>query len=355
MTTSKARFSGKSPSFSSRSRKHQSSSASDNSSCTPLAALREKTKSVPTASKNGKRPPSMQNSNQKNNKRNVSSSSDDSISSESIAIGHDEGSEDSNDGEDEEDTPAKFAPSYGKDRGKHRKAGRISKNGLRLKRRRYHENESDDEGNSSAHSVSSVSSVSIQGRPGDSDDEYAGVDDAMDADDEDMQMEKLEEKMILESENERVRSNLPVPRGSVNDDWMGLDDFDHRPLYSAGSLFENEQFLLHSGTTDVVVDANVLNQAADTPAPRRVHFADTDDSSDSDKTSDDELFSDFLQQDRLDPDLRRMIESEYEPMIRQRSPNELFVNHDFNDLSGNIYHVETDSSVANSSGYECKY
>jgi len=84
-----------------------------------------------------------------------------------------------------------------------------------------------------------------------------------------------------------------------------------------------------------------------------VHFEDSDDPSDSDKTTDDELASDFLEQDSLDPDLRRMIENDNNRIGHCRlSPRELFVSHDFYELPQNIYHVDAKTSVGSSSGYE---
>ncbi|KAK2845250.1 hypothetical protein FQN49_005904 [Arthroderma sp. PD_2] len=169
-------------------------------------------------------------------------------------------------------------------------------------------------------------------------------------------LEQLEEEVILESENERSVSTKLTAATGGGDEWTGLDDLEHRPFYSAGSFFDDEHLLMQSGGhSDNVVDAGLTSEAAETPVQRRVHF-ESDDSSDSDEKSsddDDELLPDFLHQDRLDPDLRRMIETDSGPPRRTRSPHDLFINSDFCDLPDNIYHVEeSDNSMGSSSGYE---
>ena len=300
----------------------------------------------------------------KNNKRRAppSISSDDS-SSEDMNSGNedddDEDGEDSSEDDDEDSTPAAFAPSYGGKKRLGHKTGRTGGVSLLQDRKLKGEQDAaaaDDDVNEDAISVSSVSSVS----PGDIDDsddsdDYQGVDEVSDGEDEELMLEKIEEEIILESENER--STLSRLAGSVSggDEWTGLDDLEHRPFYSAGSFFDDEHLLLQSGGHSDAVDAGMTSEAAETPVQRRVHF-ETDDSSDSDKSSDeDELFPDFLHQDQLDPDLRRMIETDSTPG-RSQTSLDLFVNSDFCDLPDNIYHVEeSDNSMGSSSGYECRF
>jgi hypothetical protein len=192
-------------------------------------------------------------------------------------------------------------------------------------------------------------------RSDDSDDAYEGVDDVSDEDDEDV--EKQEEELILESEYERdVGPNVSGFRTA--NDWLGLDELEQRPFYSAGSFFDNDDHpLLQPELHDVVVEAELASASVETPMPRRVHFETTDDSSDSDKTTDDDddEYPDFLQQDSLDPDFRQLIENDCEAARRPHSPHELFVDADFYDIPGNIYHVESDTtSGGSSSGYESK-
>jgi hypothetical protein len=115
--------------------------------------------------------------------------------------------------------------------------------------------------------------------------------------------------------------------------------FDEEQLYSAMETF---------GETDMA------SEAVETPVARRVHFEErSDSSSDSDSHSDDEIPSDFLQQDALDPQLRRMIENdnhEYHRSHRQKS-EEMYGDADYG--HGNIYHVESEGTSEGSlSGYE---
>ncbi|PGH07110.1 hypothetical protein AJ80_08047 [Polytolypa hystricis UAMH7299] len=274
-----------------------------------------------------------------NNKRKPSSSPSDS----SVSDSEDGGEEDNSDSieEDDEEEPAAFVPSRGRKRGKGhgagRTGGRITHKDKRLKLAL------DDDDSDEFSSISSVNSVSAADTSSlDSDDEYEAVNYVSDDEDD---VEKLEEELILQSEDERVL-DVPAP-----DEWLGLDELENRPLYTAGSFFEDDQFFLQSMADNLMSDS--IDAIEEIPIIRRVHFEDSDDSSDSDKSTEDELVSDFLHQDALDPDLRRMIENDVDPVVRRHTPHELFVNQDVYDLPGNIYHVDTDTStVVSSSGYE---
>lgn len=199
--------------------------------------------------------------------------------------------------------------------------------------------------NSSEDAPSSAESATVT-ESEDSDAIYEGVDDVSDDDeDEEQAVEKLEEQLIVSEAN---RESTPSSRLSLTEEWLGFDDnFEARPLYS-GSLFEdNEQFLFVPDSATNEAD----NSVPEMP-PRRVRFAESD-SSDSDKSSDDDILSDFMQQDELDPELRRMIENDSDVTFSRHS-HELFTSQDFFDIPRNIYHVDTDeSSVSFSSGYEC--
>ena len=256
------------------------------------------------------------------------------------------------DGEDDEaDEPASFAPSYGNNkRRKNHKAG-LGKSRLKLitkdKKRKLDHGDSGAESDfEDDDSISSVSSVDISVASDDSDDVYEGVnfidDGGEDGDEE--EVEETEEQMILNSEYERELE------AHIAKDWMGFDDLENRPFYSAGSFLDDGHLLLQAEDCDVLLEAEV--EVDNTPIPRRVHF-ETSENSDSDSSTDDE-FPDFLQQDSLDPDLRRMIENDYEPPSRPRSPNDLFISSDLYDMPGNIYHVESDTTVESSTEYESK-
>ena len=285
-----------------------------------------------------------------NNNRKGKSSSADQIS-EPDSDGDGDAS-DADEGYDEEDEPASFAPSYGnKKRSKNHKAGlgksRLNIIAKRNKKRRLNHGDSGAESDfEDDHSVSSVSSVDISNVSDDSDDVYEGVnyidDDGEDGDEN--EVEETEEQMILNSEYERELE------AHISKDWMGFDDLENRPFYSAGSFLDDGDLLLQAEDCDLLLEADV--EVDNTPVPRRVHF-ETSENSDSDSSTDDE-FPDFLQQDSLDPDLRRMIENDYEPPSRPRSPNDLFISSDLYDMPGNIYHVESDTTVESSTEYESK-
>ncbi|QSS60214.1 hypothetical protein I7I51_05011 [Histoplasma capsulatum] len=254
--------------------------------------------------------------------------------------------------EDSEQSDA-FAPSYGRKPGRNRKTGRRSGLSLLKDRKRVklrHSGYGSCAENSSASSASALSSVKSIDL--DSDDGYEAVNDVSDADDEEQEIELMEEELILDSEYERdlEKTVTSAIASGVPDEWLGFDDIENRPLYSTSSFFEDDQLFLQSSNIDAVGDHAFASTTVDEPV-RHVHFAESDDTTDSNKTTDDELMSDFLQQDALDPDLRRMIENDSEP-VRHPISSGLQVSQDFYDLPGNIYHVETESSVASSSGYE---
>ncbi|OAX84558.1 hypothetical protein ACJ72_01077 [Emergomyces africanus] len=356
MSPSKAMKSKRSPRRKSRLVGNRSApSLSDSDSCASMSTVLG-----PRIAKKSSIPPSIKrkrmvvNSRHGNNKKRKppTTLSDGSLSDSDVDNDDDE-DEDNEDSIDEDgEQPETFAPSYGLKQGRSRKTGRRGGLSLLKDRKRvklqHTSYESCDENSSisSASPLSSLESIDL-----DSDDGYEAVNDVSDADDEEQEIELMEEELILDSEYEHdLKTVTSAFASGVPDEWLGLDDLENRPLYSTGSFFEDEQLFLQSGNIDAVEEDALASATVDVPA-RRVHFAESDESSDSDKTTDDELMSDFLQQDALDPDLRRMIENDAEPVRRQIS-SELLVPQDFYDLPGNIYHVETESSVASSSGYE---
>lgn len=278
-----------------------------------------------------------------NRKRKSSISSDSGVSSVSAVEGFSGDEDESEDADDEEDQPAKSAPSYGSNKRKARKAGH--KTGSRLAERKKMKFADDQDDGYEGQQSSSED---------DSDDGYAAVDDITDADDEDQVVEKLEEQMIVESENEHsLDSILEVSDAPDADEWGGLGSIDDNMLFSTASFFDEEQ--LYSAL-DTIGETDMTSEAVETPAPRRVHFDESDSSSDSDQTptvsTDDEIPSDFLHQDSLDPRLRRMIENDTDPFS---GPNQrfddIFGDFDFGH-TGNIYHAESDAISDESSGYE---
>ncbi|KAJ5793954.1 hypothetical protein N7457_000553 [Penicillium paradoxum] len=266
-----------------------------------------------------------------NRKRRASSSSVSSVSSVSSLGDLSEDADDSEEDADDEEEPAVRAPSYARRRDS--KAGRQPAN---TKRRRVLTDDSSDSSDANDSDDSS-------------DDVYAAVDYITDAEDEEeeQEMEKMEEMMIVESE----KTQRPPSSTGFTDDQWAISSFDDHMFLPAASFFDEEN--LYSAM-DTFGEPEVTSEAVETPMPRRVHFEErSDSSSDSDSHSDDEIPGDFLQQDSLDPQLRRMIENDNENYHRshRRQSEEMFGDADYG--HGSIYHVESDGSSEGSlSGYE---
>ncbi|KAJ5211945.1 uncharacterized protein N7498_003591 [Penicillium cinerascens] len=268
-------------------------------------------------------------------KRRASSSSVSSVSSvSSLEDLSDDADESEDDADDEEDRPLAKAPSYNRRQNKGRKMGRQPP----MKKKRRASDDEDWDGGFSSNGSGSEDS---------SDDVYAAVDYITDADDEEQDVEKLEEMMILESENH----HRVLPSSEVNDQWNGPNGFGDSMFLPAASFFDEEH--LYSAM-DAFGETDMASEAVETPVARRVHFEErSDSSSDSESHTDDEISGDFLQQDSLDPQLRRMIENDNHDHHRshRRQSEEIFADIDYG--HGNIYHVESDGTSEGSlSGYE---
>ncbi|OJJ36574.1 hypothetical protein ASPWEDRAFT_50035 [Aspergillus wentii DTO 134E9] len=263
-----------------------------------------------------------------------------SVSSVSSVSSLDDLSEDANDSEedadDEEERPSVRAPSYGRRDKAHKTGPKPAKKAKKM--RMTLDDDFDGDYDDSFES---------------SDDVYAAVDYISDGDDEEQDVEKLEELLIVESEKEdRVGGMFSAPESSSTNDWAGSGGFGDHMLLSTASFFDEDQLygaMENFGETDLASET-----AVETPMQRRVHFEEhSDSSSDSDSHTDDEIPGDFLQQDSLDPQLRRMIESDNEnSRHNRRQSDEMFADSDYG--HSNIYHVESDahSEKSESSGYE---
>ncbi|KAF7719765.1 Uncharacterized protein PECH_005674 [Penicillium ucsense] len=274
-------------------------------------------------------------------KRRASTSSVSSVSSVSsiddleLEALSDEVDDSDDDADDEQERPRAAASTYGRRPSTARKTGRPATKGKRTQ-------VSDDEG-SDSHFISDPSDSEDS-----SDDAYAAVDDISDGDDEEGDVEKMEEQIIKDSENK----HRVLPSSEYSDaQWLGPELFGDSLLLPAASFFDEEQLYT---AMDAFGETDMASEAQETPVARRVHFEErSESSSDSDSHSDDEIPSDFLQQDSLDPQLRRMIESDNNDHYRthrQRS-EEMYGDIDYG--HGNIYHVESDGTSEGSlSGYE---
>ncbi|KAJ5643615.1 uncharacterized protein N7484_006122 [Penicillium longicatenatum] len=268
-------------------------------------------------------------------KRRASSSSVSSVSSVSSLEELSEEADDSeDDADDEEDRPLAQARSFGRRWNNSRKAGRQAAKAT--KRIRVSEDEESD------NIVSSDSDSEDS-----SDDVYAAVDYITDAEDEEQDVEKLEEMMIMQSEREhRI---LPTSETS-HDQWHGAEIFGDSMFLPAASFFDEEQIY---SAMDTFGEPEIASEPVETSVARRVHFEErSDSSSDSDSHTEDEIPSDFLQQDSLDPQLRRMIESDNDHhRSHRRQSEDMFGDADYG--HGNIYHVESEGTSEGSlSGYE---
>lgn len=267
-------------------------------------------------------------------KRRASSSSVSSVSSvSSLEDLSDDADGSDEDADDEEDRPLAKAPSYNRRQNKGRKTGRQPV----IKKRRVSDDDDWDGGFSSNNSDSEESS----------DDVYAAVDYITDAEDEEQDVEKLEEMMILESENhQRV-----LLSSEVTEQWNATTGFGDSMFLPAASFFDEEHLY---NAMDTFGETDLASESVETPVARRVHFEErSDSSSDSESHTDDEIPSDFLQQDSLDPQLRRMIENDNHGHHRshRRQSEEIYADTDYG--HGNIYHVESDGTSEGSlSGYE---
>lgn len=250
----------------------------------------------------------------------------------------------SSDDENEGD-PAKVTPSYGSSRLRGGKTGSKIRSAPSTQGRKL----SYDEGYEGQQSSDDDSDTS----------DYAAVDEIPDDDDdEELQVEKLEEQLIVASEDEHLKSESIISLSDAGDDWGGLDSFQNHNLFSTETFLDESQ--LYSNM-DNFGETDLTSEAVETPMPRHVHFVEDNSDSSSDQSlssSDDELPSDFLQQDSLDPTLRQMIENDqtdydYDGKIKDR------VDDLFGDLDSshpaNIYHAESDALSDESSGYESMY
>lgn len=247
------------------------------------------------------------------NKKRAISSSDESDSSSLSELDSDVADEDEEedeeseeDDDDEDDQPLMYRGKTVKGKTASRKTASKTphtpqKQVSRVPRRR----------NSSGNDSSDADSESSD------DDAYEGVEDISDSDGEEPDVEKLEEENILAEE---IGSQVAL--SSVAD--FSEHDFDDGQLFQEGSINDY----------DDVISAYRHRSRSETPARRSVHWADTaetvddglsselspqfidDDDEYSDIDPDPRLFeetgttSDFVSQDNLDPDLRRMIEDD---------------------------------------------
>ena len=203
------------------------------------------------------------------------------------------------------------------------------------------------------------------------DEDYNGVDLISDSDEEEPTLEKMEERMIIDSEEENVggfvsRTFPTSPPSTTSEDWQGLGFGDDSFL--SDIPFFDEQI----GRTDSDALANALDLyhdstpsrsllSPDLPTTRRVRFADDISHSSNSRTSsatvENSIFPDlFMNQDSLDPMFRQLIENDNEDENHSITDGEgsywdFDDNEDF-ELEKHGLEDNSSSNGGSSSGYE---
>ncbi|MCJ1282584.1 hypothetical protein MMC26_001909 [Xylographa opegraphella] len=202
------------------------------------------------------------------------------------------------------------------------------------------------------------------------DEDYNGVDLISDSDEEEPILEKMEERMIIDSEEENVgfvaRSFPTSPPSTTSEDWQGFgfgDDsflsdipfFDEQIGRTESDALTNAFDLYHDSTPSRTL------MSPDLPPTRRVRFADdishSSDSRTSTATVDNSIFPDlFMNQDSLDPTFRQLIENDNEDENHSLTDGEgsywdLEDNEDF-ELEKHGLENNSSSNGGSSSGYE---
>jgi hypothetical protein len=200
------------------------------------------------------------------------------------------------------------------------------------------------------------------------DDDYNGVDLISDSDEEEPKLEQLEERLIIDSEEENfddflAHASLFKSPTSSSDDWDGFPMDGN--LLADVKAFDEEIVRTQSLHITETFDSTPLarRQSFSTPTPgRRVRFA--DDLPDlagsmfaTSSTTNSDFFPDlFMQQDSLDPDFRRMIENDLDEDGHSAtdlgSPFQANFKHSHSQLQKSGVDDDETSDGGSSSGYE---
>ena len=218
------------------------------------------------------------------------------------------------------------------------------------------------------------SGKAVKSNPADnSDDDYNAIDFISESDEEEPTMERFEERIIINSEEENsTRPNSPIFQNGLSsvssDGWQGfeLDDSvfpSDMPFFDA-QIDQSEPSTL-TNDIDLFTFTTLYNRGlSPIPLPsRRVHFVD-DAQRSSDNTSsgvsdvDRDIFPDlFMQQDNLDPTFRKLIESDKDGDLRSLTDGEgsywdLEDNEDFELEKHGLDDDSSSNASYGSSGYE---
>ena len=159
------------------------------------------------------------------------------------------------------------------------------------------------------------------------DEDYNAVDLISDSDEEEPTVEKIEERMIIDSEEENdaafvPRNNKSRASSVSSDGWQGFD-LEGSLFLSDMPFFDEQMGRLHAddlASETELYNGNSIIELDHSPSPpptRRVRFADDDivpthdNTTSTNSDADEDVFPDlFLQQDSLDPTFRKLIEND---------------------------------------------
>ena len=194
------------------------------------------------------------------------------------------------------------------------------------------------------------------------DEDYAGVDLISDSEEIDRTLEQIEEKIIIDSEEEDGVFSTSNP--FFISDWGDLDAMDDQFSISNVSLFEEQIHRAGHTESDAVLEPTaVLDEISlsNPPPRRRVRFADILESASEgsaiNSEDQDTTFPDlFLEQNHLDPSFRRAIEysddtpgAVFDPYAGWDGMQGSFGLHD------DLGEEDSQSLCESSSGYESKF
>ncbi len=174
-------------------------------------------------------------------------------------------------------------------------------------------------------------------------DSYAGVDQISDSEEDEPDVEEVEERAILASENG------DTPRPSQDEAWEGFSDCPGGILEGDLPLFGQDAAVQKNWDGSVDEDAGDEESDEETPVVRRVRFEESD--SEIDMAYDDVFKDIFIDKDILDPSFRRQIEPD------DVSDDGSYWEHEENiDYTGPEEQDDSDDSDSSgSSGYDCMW
>jgi hypothetical protein len=287
------------------------------------------------------------------------------------------GEDNEDDGEADDDEPDEFAPSrragkrHGHQTGLSLTLTNTSLNAVNGRKRARSVSSSSEDGSVSLLTVKrpfrkpAASAITSD----DDDDDYNAVDLISDSDGDDPDLEQLEEKMIIESEEEYgdelttkiTPKTIRRASASSSQDWEGcsVDDglmLADLPFFDESirhGHFPLAEFDLDPCYATACAGSESLSQS---PRVRRVRFADdvsgSSSSTGSSSDVDNDIYPDLMQQDRLDPSFLQLIENDgpddNQSTTDGEGPSYVLGHHEMENG------LDDDGSSGSSSGYESR-